>query len=234
MSVSQLTIVSYKKKSATQLTVSFGGLSLSLTLRPTFKLQLNPTEIKVNRSVGNVKDTPNADGSPASSKAIPYRPANYTFSFTLDNTGVVKKSLPKSSGIADSIKKLEDMTIIPDDDEHQTPFVRLFWGNSFKNSDYCQVESLSYDYTFFDTKGNPLRAKVNLTLKEVSSQSDRGFRSPDITKMEVVNEKDNLVRLSLKGYDDKKYYIRLAEVNNLCSIRSLSQGQTIILPPIKK
>ena len=86
----------------------------------------------------------------------------------------------------------------------------------------------------FDTKGNPLRAKVNLTLKEVSSQSDRGFRSPDITKMEVVNEKDNLVRLSLKGYDDKKYYIRLAEVNNLCSIRSLSQGQTIILPPIKK
>ena len=52
--------------------------------------------------------------------------------------------------------------------------------------------------------------------------------------MPVIKDKDNIVKLSTDSYDDKKYYIRIAEINNLPSLRELKKGSSIVLPPIKK
>ena len=79
-----------------------------------------------------------------------------------------------------------------------------------------------------------MRAIVTLTITEVNAIIDRTFQSPDITKMPVIKDKDNIVKLSIDSYDDKKYYIRIAEINNLSSIRDLKKGSSVLLPPIKK
>ena len=90
------------------------------------------------------------------------------------------------------------------------------------------------DYNFFSISGDPLRALVTLTITEVNATIDRAFQSPDITKMPIIKDKDNIVKLSNDSYDDKKYYIRIAEINNLPSVRGLKKGSSIVLPPIKK
>jgi hypothetical protein len=52
--------------------------------------------------------------------------------------------------------------------------------------------------------------------------------------MPVIKDKDNIIKLSEDSYDDKKYYIRIAEINNLASLRDLKKGSSIFLPPIEK
>ena len=199
-----------------------------------FVMQLNPIDISVVRSVDPPKDSSNSDGSPASSQTETFRPAKYTFKFTLDNTGAISLSLPNKSGVAESVKMLEELTVVPNNETHQNPYVYLYWGNTFQDSYFGQVTALKYDYNFFSISGTPLRAAITLTITEVNATIDRTFQSPDITKMPLIKDKDNIIKLSLDSYDDKKYYIRIAEVNNLASIRDLKKGRSVFLPPIEK
>ena len=129
---------------------------------------------------------------------------------------------------------LEELTVVPNNEPHHNPYVYLYWGNTFQDSYFGQVTALKYDYNFFSISGTPLRADITLTITEVNAIIDRTFQSPDITKMPLIKDKDNIVKLSLDSYDDKKYYIRIAEVNNLASIRDLKKGSSVFLPPIEK
>ena len=139
-------------------------------------------------------------------------------------------------GDAESDALIEEANNSIDYETHKNPFVYLHWGEAFKYSFYGQVTALKYNYKLFDINGDPLRAEVTLTVTEVPAvyNDTRNFNSPDITRIPIVKDKDNLVKFSLESYDDKKYYIRIAEVNNLCSIRELKNGSKILLPPIKK
>jgi len=139
-----------------------------------------------------------------------------------------------SNTIANSINILETLTIIPNNETHQNPYVYLYWGETFQDSYYGQVTALKYDYNFFDISGNPLRALITLTITEVNAIMDRSFQSPDITKIPMIKDKDNIIKFSEDSYDDKKYYIRIAEINNLSSLRNLKKGSSIFLPPIEK
>ena len=51
--------------------------------------------------------------------------------------------------------------------------------------------------------------------------------------MPIVKDGDNIVKLSEEYYDNKKYYIKLAEFNNLSSLRNLKHGSQLEVPPIK-
>ena len=203
-----------------------------------FKLQLNPIHISVQKSTDNLKDdNKDASGETKTSNTSKFQPAKITFKFTLDNTGVVAKSINNKSkyySITDSINDLQKCTVNPDRSTHKNPYVHMTWGNTFLDFNYGQVTALKYDYTFFDRKGNPLRAEVTMTVTEIEHNYNRKFQSPDITKMPTINDKDNLVKYSIDHYDDKKYYIRIAEYNNLPSVRALVNGKKIILPPLKK
>jgi len=223
-STSNLQIIAYKDTKSN--TAQIGN----------FILQLNPISITVVRSTDNNKKATKDDGSPAKSKSETFQPAKYTFKFTLDDSGAVSSlKLPKSN-ISECIQNLEKLTVKPNDDTHQNPYVYLYWGDTFKDAYYGQVSSLKYNYTYFDFKGNPLRAEVNLTVTEINAEfkNSRTHRSPDITKMPLVRDKDNIIKFSIDSYDDKKFYIKIAEINNLSSVRALKQGSQIFLPPIKK
>ena len=199
-----------------------------------FVLQLNPVSISATKSTDNLKESKDADGNSKSANSATFQPAKITFKFTLDNSGVVNHPID-GYNIKDCIDKLQKICVTPNNETHKNPFVHMTWGNTFFNYNYGQVTALKYDYTFFDRDGNALRALVNLTVTEVDNPfNDRTHRSPDITRIPTVKDKDNLVGISLDYYDKKDYYIKIAELNNMVSVRDLKSGSQIILPPLKK
>ena len=202
-----------------------------------FELQLNPTKITVTRSTDNTKEDTDSDGNPVSKDAATFQPAKYTIKFTLDDSGAIEHLKLPGNNISESMQILEKYTIIPDNESHKNPYVYLQWGKTFESTYFGQVSALKYDYTFFDLDGNPLRVEVTMSITEVDSSFDsnlRNFNSPDITRIPTIKDKDNLVKFSMDSYDDKKYYIRIAELNNLSSVRDLENGKKLFLPPLKK
>jgi|TARA_B110000037_G_scaffold220417_1_gene288294 nucleoid-associated protein YgaU len=197
-----------------------------------FFLQLNPAELSFsvgqNKSASQEEDK-GVDGSILKSISPSWIQQSLKLSFTIDDTGVVPNPIERGS-IVESIEKLKNITVVPDPEIHRPPFVKVSWGDgvSIKGT----VSSFDYVYTFFDFSGAPLRANVTMNIVEYSD-NQRLFQSPDITKMPIVKGGDTIVKLSEKYYNDKKYYLQLAEFNNLSSLRNLKLGVQIEIPPIK-
>lgn len=203
-----------------------------------YRLQLNPSELSINvgQKEEERKEDSLAEGTAITSKAPIFLQRTLSLSFTLDNTGAVPNE-PSGMGmffgtLADSIKSLEKLTVEPVASTHRPPFVRVSWGLG-DISIFGICKSFKYDYTFFDSLGVPLRAKVSMEVQDFDTDGSPLFQSPDITKMPTVKEGDSIVKLSEEFYDDKKYYIKLAEFNNLSSLRSLKEGSQIEVPPLK-
>ena len=113
------------------------------------------------------KDSSNSDGSPASSQTETFRPAKYTFKFTLDNTGAISLSLPNKSGVAESVKMLEELTVVPNNETHQNPCIFIL-GNTFR----ILITGVTF-YVIFFVFWTPLRAAITLTITEVNAVIDK-------------------------------------------------------------
>ena len=230
--------------------MSLSSKSLTITVYkfPTFtyfgkigsyQLQLNPSELSVGvgQKEGKKSEDTDAVGNAISSKAPIFLQRTLDLSFTIDNTGAVPNA-PDGMGffsgsLADSIQSLEMLTVEPVASTHRPPFVRISWGLG-DISFYGIVTTFKYNYTFFDSYGIPLRAVVTMQVQDFDSSDGASLlQSPDITKMPVIKEGDTIVKLSEEYYDNKKYYIKLAEFNNLSSLRNLKHGAHLEIPPIR-
>jgi hypothetical protein len=228
LSSKSLTITGYKFPTFTY----FGKIG-------SYQLQLNPSELSVGvgQKEGKKSEDTDAVGNAISSKAPIFLQRTLDLSFTIDNTGAVPNA-PDGMGffsgsLADSIQSLEMLTVEPVASTHRPPFVRISWGLG-DISFYGIVTTFKYNYTFFDSYGIPLRAVVTMQVQEFDSSDGASLlQSPDITKMPVIKEGDTIVKLSEEYYDNKKYYIKLAEFNNLSSLRNLKHGTHLEIPPIR-
>lgn len=201
-----------------------------------YTVQLNPSKLSVSVAQNEKKSDKDADalGTTVTGRAPIFLQKTLNFTFTLDYTGIVPHSpsgiLPLVGDLTDSIEKLESLTVEPVSSTHRPPYVRVQWGSfSIKGT----VPVFSYDYTFFDSYGTPLRAEVTMSVVEIDGSSAL-LQSPDITKMPTVKEGDTIVKLSQEFYDDKKYYIKLADYNKMSSLRDLKKGSQFEIPPINK
>tara|TARA_B110000305_G_C19458489_1_gene652551 strand:+ start:1252 stop:1941 length:690 start_codon:yes stop_codon:yes gene_type:complete len=201
-----------------------------------YTAQLNPSELSV--SVGPIQEARDEDydakGTVVTSKSPLGLQRTLSFDFILDYTGAIPHAPDgisrRKRDLTHSIKKLEKLTVHPDYDTHRPPFVRLTYGTYRIKG---EAKNFSYKYTYFNGKGEPLRAKVSMSINNFSSDGTL-FQSPDITKMPTVKEGDSIVKLSEEYYDDKKYYIKLANFNKMSSLRSLKKGSQFEIPPINK
>lgn len=203
-----------------------------------YQLQLNPSELSVNvgKNDGETTTDKDAVGNAIRSEAPIFLQRTLDLSFTIDNTGAVPNA-PDGMGfflgsLADSIRSLEEVTVEPVASTHRPPFVRVSWGLG-DISFYGIVSTFKYNYTFFDSYGTPLRAVITMQVQDFDSDGASLFQSPDITKMPIIKEGDNIVKLSEEYYDNKKYYIKLAEFNSLSSLRNLKYGAHLEVPPIR-
>ncbi len=208
-----------------------------------YSLQLNPSEFEVAYlSPEDEKCEINALGQYIESSEPVFTLKTWNLKFTIDNTGAVQMPPPAflpilvpGLSVYPSISYFNSLFVEPDDEVHSRKYIKGIWGNGFLQI-FGRVTDFKYTYTFFDSYGTPLRAECTLTIREVPSNTLFGslFKSPDITRMPMIKEGDNLVSMCDKFYDNKNYYTQVAQQNNLASFRRLKPGQNLTFPPIEK
>lgn len=114
---------------------------------------------------------------------------------------------------------------------HAPPIVRLIWdGEIFKGV----VESLNISYVLFTPDGVPIRAKLNLALKEYRTVEDqvkeRPRFSPDVEKSHVVRRGDTLASIAALAYNDVTQWREIARNNDIEDPRRLEPGVVLNLP----
>jgi hypothetical protein len=131
------------------------------------------------------------------------------------------------SKLPDSAKGLMDI----DSDLHAPPICLFIWGAFIFQ---CIIEKVSKRFTMFLPEGIPVRATLNVTLKEyreVEAQvKENSLQSSDLTKSWVVTQGDSLWAIAAKEYGSPEDWRLIAKRNNIENPRILSPGQRLIIP----
>jgi hypothetical protein len=134
-----------------------------------------------------------------------------------------------------------------DPDAHAPPIIHFVWGGGFPSSHLpdpvAQQAKFSFrgvltnvrqNFTFFSRFGVPLRAKLNITLKEYWSLSAQLLQlrlaSADRTHAHVLKTGETLSALAGDQYGDASDWRRIAELNRIDDPRRLAPGARLALP----
>jgi LysM repeat protein len=114
---------------------------------------------------------------------------------------------------------------------HAPPVVKFVWETfSFTGV----IEALNVTFTLFSDSGVPVRAKLNITLKEyttVQEQKTLGEKnSPDLERTYVVRRGDTLSAIAAQSYGDPTHWREIATANGISDPRTLDPGLVLTIP----
>ncbi len=184
-----------------------------------------------------LKFSNSAQGHGTSGKQLKYEytePADMSFEFLFDNTGIIDDE-PRES-VADDLKRFKEVVIDYKGDSHEPRHFKLVWGENsiFKG----RVTEVDLTYKLFNSNGTPIRAIAKVTFKSSIEEEKRAAKenkqSPDLTQVRMVKRGDTLPRLCFEIYGDPRYYLQVASVNALTNFRMLTPGAKLRFPPIAK
>jgi len=159
------------------------------------------------------------------------KPQEYTFNFLFDGTGA---SAPRTD-VAHEIERFLAVTGKINSEIHRPNFLIISWGNLISK---CVLKTATISYSLFKPDGYPLRAKVAATFAEniddTLRTAEEGKESPDLTQFRQVREGDTLPLMAYRIYGDARYYMDVAEANQLTDFRNLPVGMTLQFPPVKQ
>jgi hypothetical protein len=122
----------------------------------------------------------------------------------------------------------------PDTREHAPPIVRFVWGPTVFVG---VVEKLDVTYQMFQPDGVPLRAKLDLSLRqyrEAAKQAqDPPRSSPTVEKGYLVRRGDTLAGIAANLYRDPGAWRVLARANGSADPRELRPGQLLTVPRLR-
>lgn len=178
-----------------------------------------------------------AQGAPKALLKYEYsEPAEISFEFLFDNTGIIDGK-PNKKGISEDIQAFKDVLTSYQGEFHQPAFIKLAWGTQdglFKG----RLMSLNIQYKLFGPDGSPLRAIAKATFKESISDleqaAEKKNNSPDLTHVVLVKAGDTLPLLCNRIYENPKYYLQVAKINRLGNFRQLEPGMELVFPPVDK
>lgn len=200
-----------------------------------YRLPINPESFSKNYKVeydltkgqGNQGTKPEFKGT---------APEEMKLEFTFDGTKTIMGNIYSEIKVSDQVKTFLNTVYYMDGEIHQPKFLKIAWGDNKPFE--CILTNLDINYTLFDRKGNPLRAKLSATFINFIEQEKRvrkeNKNSPDLTHVRKVTEGDTLPLMTHRIYKDDSWYLQIAKANNLTSFRNLVPGQEIIFPPIEK
>jgi hypothetical protein len=99
------------------------------------------------------------------------------------------------------------------------------------------VEKLSVNYTMFDGDGTPLRATINMSLKQIflaASAQNPTSGGTALLGSHLVREGDTLASVAQHQYGHPKYWRPLATSNGIDDPARLRPGTELILPPVEE
>jgi len=163
-------------------------------------------------------------------------PEDLELDFLFDRTGVIQgKSNEGGDGIIDDLEKFKKIVFDYSGDEHKPNYLLIGWGTLlFKGT----LVEMSIEFKLFGSDGTPLRAlakaKFKGSVEEDLRVAKENNNSPDLTHVRLVKAGDTLPLMTFKIYGDSKYYLNVAQANNISNFRKLKVGQKVIFPPIEK
>jgi nucleoid-associated protein YgaU len=121
-----------------------------------------------------------------------------------------------------------------DSDRHAPPICLFIWGGFIFQ---CIIERVTKRYTMFLSDGTPVRASLNVTLKEYkefeAQVKEISLQSADLTKTRQVKQGDSLWFISAKEYGNPALWRHIAEANGIDNPRVLKPGMELIIPPLE-
>jgi hypothetical protein len=131
------------------------------------------------------------------------------------------------SSLPDGAKGLMDI----DSNLHAPPICIFIWGAFIFQ---CIIERVSKKYTLFLPEGFPVRATLNVTLKEYREVDvqvkEMNLQSADLTKRWTVTSGDSLWSIASKEYGDPGDWRLIANANDIDNPRILYPGQVLVIP----
>ena len=210
---------------------------MKVPIKP-FEAMFNPNNFTVNyhkkvidhKTLGVVKS-----GVPA---AISKEPQSYNIKLLLDGTGVADTSLLGAIGfgslgksVKERIEHFKTICYAINPETHTSNFVKVKWGVvEFEG----YLASLTINYTLFDQGGEALRAELDTTFISLQYEGDsKDVSSPDLTHTREVKAGDSLPLLAKEIYGSSRYYLLVAEANQLDDFRNLQPGMKLYFPPLE-
>lgn len=123
-----------------------------------------------------------------------------------------------------------------DQELHAPPFLRFIWGMPSEEPFICVLEKVTTRFTMFNSDGIPVRARLNITLKEFKielNERERSRKSSDKTKMYVTRQGDSLWSIAYKEYGNPALWRPIADRNRIDDPRSLESGTELIIPSLE-
>jgi hypothetical protein len=199
-----------------------------------FEALINPETYTLEYKL---KFSSSGQGQGTSGKQLKYEysePAEMSFEFLFDNTGIIDGE-PRES-VAGDLQRFKEVVIDYKGDSHEPRHFKLVWGENsiFKG----RVTAVSITHKLFNSNGTPIRAVAKVTFKSSIEEEKRAAKedkqSPDLTQSRIVKLSDTLPQLCFEIYGDPRYYLKVAAVNGLANFRRLPPGETLRFPPIAK
>ena len=198
---------------------------------PPFVVQFNPETYTDETKIELAPTEPaHGDvGQEAKFKSI--QPKTYAFELTMDGTGYSEGYEGKAS-VALQIEAFKLVTGFSGN-VHRPKFLMLVWGTLAVT---CVLESFTITYKLFTPEGLPLRATVAATFKEhkdpETSAREQNLASPDIDHVRQAVAGDRLPSMVFDVYRSTRHTVDVARANGLDTIRRVSEGQVLVLPPL--
>lgn len=123
-------------------------------------------------------------------------------------------------------------------EEMNAPQICTFvWGKADINKPYFTgvIEKATTTYTMFIADGTPVRAKMNLTLREYQAPENKNaeISSADKTKRKTITSRDSLWMIAAKEYKDPAKWRILADANMINNPLDLEAGIEITIPKLE-
>ncbi len=150
-----------------------------------------------------------------------------------EKKGEFEQSKSTGGTVEEQINAFKEVALVTKGEIHEPGYIKLFWGEiMFKG----RLLSLKIDYTLFKRDGTPLRAIGNAVFeKDLDSATERkkeNKKSPDLTRIRVVQEGDTLPLMCFEVYKNSTLYLEVAKVNGLVNYRTLAVGSKVFFPPL--
>jgi nucleoid-associated protein YgaU len=125
---------------------------------------------------------------------------------------------------------------------HAPPRFSINWGvgkslfGQGNTTSLCVLESMNEEFTLFAPTGEPLRAKLTLTVRMAATVrvqfQETPRNSPDRTKVVTVLRGQLISDIANQEYGDPRQWRPIADANPLVNPRFLEPGSTLLVPSL--
>jgi hypothetical protein len=129
-----------------------------------------------------------------------------------------------------------------DTDTHAPPRFSIEWGSGQSlfgqgnTSSLCVMESMNEEFSLFAPTGEPLRAKLTVTIRMAATVTlqfqETPRNSPNRTTAVMVVRGQNITDIAYQQYGDPTQWRPIADANSIANPRFLDAGTTLTVPSL--